>query len=110
MNIVTKKHLQEAMDAYKDAAKEIKAWQAIVRGAKWHNFPEVRAIFKDADLVGKFVIFDFRNNRYRLVTIIHYVKMIEGKPTAGHVFIRSFLTHQEYNNPANWGRKYGKKK
>jgi len=60
--------------------------------------------------VGKFVIFDLRSHRYRLVTMIHYAKVIEGKQTEGRVFIRSFLTHKEYNNSANWDRKYGKKK
>ena len=102
MLIVTKKHLREAMDKYKDAAEEIKAWQAIVRGARWRNLPDVRAIFKDADPVNDYVVFDFRNNRYRLITVIHYVKTIEGKPTKGHVYIRSFLTHKEYDNPKKW--------
>jgi len=94
VHIVTKKHLLEAAETYKDAAEEIKAWPAIVKGAQWHNFPKVRAIFKDADPVGKFVIFDIRHNRYRLVTIIHYTKTIEGKHTEGHVFIRSFFDAQ----------------
>jgi hypothetical protein len=31
MHIVTKRHLEEAMEAYKDAANEIEAWQAIVK-------------------------------------------------------------------------------
>jgi mRNA interferase HigB len=110
VHIITKKHLQEAAEAHRDAADEIKGWQAIVKAARWHNFPEVRTTFKDADPVDEYVIFDFRNNRYRLITIIHYVKTIKGKQTQGRVFIRSFLTHKEYNNPANWDRKYGKKK
>ena len=111
VHIITKKHLKEAAAAaHRDAADEIEAWQAIVEGAHWHNFQEVKAIFKDADNAGKFVVLDFRHNRYRLITIIHYVKMIKGKQTEGHVFIRSFLTHKEYDNPANWDRKYGKKK
>ena len=57
-----------------------------------------------------YVIFNIRGNRYRLVTVMHYVKVIKGKQTKGHVYIRSFLTHKEYDNPANWDRKYGRKK
>ena len=110
MHIITEKHLKEAAETYKDAADEIRAWKDIVKGAKWRRFEDVRRIFKDADPVGKFVVFDFRHNRYRLITIIHYVKTIEGKPTQGRVFIRSFLTHKEYDNPANWDKKYGRKK
>jgi mRNA interferase HigB len=75
----------------------------------WHNFPEVRRTFKDADNVRGYVIFDFRRNRYRLVTVIHYAKPANQQRTGGHVYIRSFLTHKEYDNPANWDRKFGTK-
>jgi mRNA interferase HigB len=105
MYIVSEKHLHEAMETHKAAHEEIKAWKVIVRGAQWHNFSEVRAIFKDADNVNDYVIFNIRRNRYRLVTVIHWAKKV--KQTQGHVYIRSFLTHREYDNPANWDRKYG---
>jgi mRNA interferase HigB len=36
--------------------------------------------------------------------------VIEGEQTKGHVYIRSFLTHKEYDNPDNWDKKYGRKK
>ena len=109
VHIVTRKHLSEAMEEYPDAADEIKAWMAIVGGVRWHNFPEVRSTFKDADHVKGYVLFDFRRNRYRLVTVIHYAKTTNQRRTQGHVYVRSFLTHKEYDNPANWDRKFGKK-
>jgi mRNA interferase HigB len=36
------------------------------------------------------VIFDFRRNRYRLVTVIHYAETTNPQRTKGHVYIRSF--------------------
>lgn len=42
-----------------------------------------------------------------LVTVIHYAKT--ERRTHGHVYIRSFLTHKEYDNPANWDRRFGTK-
>jgi mRNA interferase HigB len=108
--MVTRKHLEEAMEAHKDAADELKKWRRTVTAARWRSLEEVRTIFKDADDGNDYVIFNIRHNRYRLITVVHYVKTIEGKQTKGHVHIRSFLTHQEYNNPANWNRKYGRKK
>jgi hypothetical protein len=45
------------------------------------------------------VIFDIRHNKYRLITVIHYAKSSNHLETEGHVYIRSFLTHKEYNNP-----------
>lgn len=110
VHIVTVKHLGEAMDSYPDAADEIKAWTTIVRNVRWRNFIEVRGIFKDADSVDDYVIFNFRHNRYRLVTIIHYAKTLGHRQTAGHIYIRSFLTHKEYDNRGNWDRRYGKKR
>jgi mRNA interferase HigB len=67
------------------------------------------ALFKDADSVKGYVIFNIRQNRYRLITVIHYAKTTREKRTEGHVYIRSFLTHKEYDNPANWDRRFGTK-
>jgi mRNA interferase HigB len=60
-------------------------------------------------LRGGYVIFDVRQNRYRLVTVIHYAKTSEEKQTEGHVYIRSLLTHKEYENHSNWDRRFGTK-
>ena len=97
------------MERYPDAANEIKAWVGIVEAVRWHNFAEVRDMFKDADPVDGYVIFNIRQNRYRLITVVHYSKTTDEKQTEGHVYIRSFLTHKEYDNRSNWDRRYGKK-
>jgi len=97
------------MKRYPDAANEIKAWLAIVEGVRWHNFDEVRGIFKDADNVDGYVIFDIRRNRYRLITVIHYAKTTREMQTGGHVYIRSFLSHKEYDKRSNWDRRFGAK-
>jgi mRNA interferase HigB len=96
------------METYPDAANEIKAWTAIVDVVRWHNFDEVRRTFKDADSVEGCVIFNIRHNRYRLVTVIHYAKTTKERHPQGHVYIRSFLTHKEYENRSNWDRRFGK--
>jgi mRNA interferase HigB len=107
--IITRKHLKEAAESYSAAADEIATWTTVVEGVRWHNFPEVRGTFSDADGVDGYVIFDFRHNRYRLITVIHYAKTTQQKRTDGHVYIRSFLTHKEYLNRSNWDRRYGTK-
>ena len=107
MYVVTIKHLNEAASKYQDAAKEIGAWLEIVKGVRWTSFMDVREVFPDADAVDDYVVFNIRHNRYRLVTIIHYGKKHDGKLTMGHVYIRSFLTHKQYDNPANWDKEFG---
>jgi mRNA interferase HigB len=62
----------------------------------------VRQHFKDADDVDGYAIFNIRQNRYRLVTVIHYAREREGRVTEGHIYIRAFLTHRQYDNRANW--------
>ena len=109
VHIVTRKHLREAMQEYPDAANEIKAWVAIVEGVRWHNFAEVRLMFRDADYINGYVVFNIRRNRYRLITVIHYAKTTDEKRTEGHVYIRSFLTHLEYNDRRKWDRRFGAK-
>ena len=109
MHIVTRRHLNEAVRQYKDAAREIEAWAAIVEAVRWHSFAEMHEMFKDADYVDGYVVFNIRRNRYRLITVIHYAKTTDEKQTDGHVYIRSFLTHKEYDNRNNWDRRFGSK-
>ena len=109
MHIVTRKYLREAMERYPDAASEIKAWAAIVEAVRWRNFAEVRGMFKDADFVDGYVVFNIRQNRYRLITVVHYSRTVDKRQTGGHVYIRSFLKHKEYENRSNWDRRFGTK-
>ena len=95
MHVVTRKHLVEGEEQYPEAAREIRAWYRIAVEARWRNFVEVRQVFKDADDVYGYVIFNIRQNRYRLVTIIHYSREKDGRITEGHIYVRSFLTHNE---------------
>jgi mRNA interferase HigB len=109
VHIVTRRHLKEAIEDYPDAAKELEAWTGIVAAVRWHNIEEVRQMFTDADSVDGYVIFNIRGKRYRLVTVIHFAKTAKKKRTDGHVYIRSLLTHKEYDSPSNWDKRYGTK-
>jgi mRNA interferase HigB len=104
MQVITRKHLAEAAKRFPDAAKEIWAWYGIASDAEWRNFVEVRAVIEDADSVDGYVIFNIRGNRYRLATIVHYAREKAGRLTMGRIYIRSFLTHKQYDNRANWDK------
>jgi mRNA interferase HigB len=104
MHIVTRKHLFEAGKRYPDAAAELQAWHKIANNSQWRSFAEVRQTFTDADRVDGYVIFNIRRNRYRLITIIHYSRERLGRRTEGHIYIRSFLTHKQYDDPNNWDK------
>lgn len=106
MVIVTGKHLDKAAKQYPDAAKEIGAWASIVSEVQWRNMAEVVERFADADEVDGYVVFNFRHNRYRMITVIHFAREREGRLTQGHVYIRSFLTHKQYDNKSNWDKEF----
>lgn len=104
MHVITRKHLVRAEEQYPDAAKEIRAWFKIAREARWKSFVDVRATISDADSVDGYVIFNMRQNRYRLITVIHCARDKGDRLTMGHIYIRAFLTHKEYDDRANWDR------
>ena len=97
MHIVTIKRLRQPSEAYREAAQEIGSWTRIVKQARWRSFLELRNTFPDADSVNGFVVFNIRQNRYRLIVAVHYAKVIAGKLTMGHVYVGSFMTHKEYD-------------
>lgn len=55
--------MRQGIEAYPDAANEIKHWTATVDVVRWHNFDQVRRTFKDADFVEGYVIFNIRHNQ-----------------------------------------------
>jgi mRNA interferase HigB len=108
MRLVTKRHLQQAKNAYPDAKKNLIAWEAIVSRARWFRFEDLRRTFGDADAVDGYVIFNIHGNHYRLITVVHYSKVMGKRVTTGVIYIRSFLTHKQYDNRANWDKEFGR--
>jgi mRNA interferase HigB len=105
--IVTHKHLSEAIQEYPDAANEIKAWVVIVEasdGTILRNFGSCFGMPTTSTDT-----FNIRRRRFRLITVIHYAKTTDEKQTEGHVYIRSFLTHKEYNDRRKWNRRFAAK-
>lgn len=105
MHVLTRRVLLEAGDKDAELAKDLDAWYRIAKAAQWHNLVELRESFPSADSVGDYVVFDIRNNRFRLITIVHYSRKVEeGRTAEGRIFVRSVLTHKEYDNPKNWDK------
>ena len=106
MVVVTRRHVQQAMNQCPDAAIELRAWMSVASIARWKNMIEVVHTFKDADAVDGYTVFNIRRNRYRLVTVIHFSKQKDRLETQGHIYIRSFLTHSEYDDRKNWDKRF----
>jgi mRNA interferase HigB len=73
----------------KDVQREALAWFKVAQAAKWDSFNAVQEQFKDADLVNGLLVFNIRQNRYRLIVF----------PVFGRrkLYIKALMTHKEYS-------------
>jgi len=89
MRIVSLKAIRAAAEAHSEWAASLNAWYKITRNADWNNIAEVRNSWRNADAVGRFVVFDISHNRCRLIATIKYKWRM--------VYIRRILSHAEYD-------------
>jgi mRNA interferase HigB len=61
----------------------------IVRVAKWQSLIDVQTIFRDAEPVGNFTVFNIKGKKYRLIVAIDYEAQL--------IYYKYFLTHAEYD-------------
>ena len=91
-NIVSKRTLKKHWEKYgrEDSEQALKAWYHEVEKADWSNPNEVKAIYRNASIVGENrIVFNICGNKYRLVVKVNY--------EAQWVFIRFIGTHSEYD-------------
>lgn len=89
MHIISRKRLLDAADKDKSLSEALDIWYRIAKQAKWQSLVEVRLIFPSADAVGRHTVFNIKGNRYRMICEINY--------RTGRLFIRSVLSHAEYD-------------
>ncbi len=89
MHVISLKKLRTFWAEQPDAERPLRTWFKVVSRAAWANFSAVRAVYPQADQVGKFTVFDIGGNKYRLIAVIHYNR--------GKIFVRHVLTHREYD-------------
>jgi mRNA interferase HigB len=89
MHLISIRKLRDDAAMYPSIGKVIEAWYAVVRKAEWKNLEDVRKIYRDAEAVGHFTVFNLKGNQYRLIVGIDYV--------SGTVYYKYLLTHADYN-------------
>ncbi|MGH8248282.1 MAG: type II toxin-antitoxin system HigB family toxin [Gammaproteobacteria bacterium] len=93
MHVITRRRLKEFSGRHKDAEMPLNVWYAIVSKTDFGSFADLRRVFRSADKVGKFTVFDIGGNKFRLIAAIHYNRK--------KIYIRHVLTHAEYDR-GNW--------
>lgn len=89
MNTISYRKIREFIALHPNSESSISSWYKIARKARWQNIVEVRQDYPQADLVGRFVVFNIAGNNYRLIAEIHYESQL--------VLIRNILTHADYD-------------
>jgi mRNA interferase HigB len=89
MRIIKRGALVEFWQQHPDAKASLESWYAVVRKATWKTPAEMKAVYHNADLVGRRTVFNIAGNKYRLIARVNY--------QAQRVFVLHILTHAEYD-------------
>ena len=89
MNTLSLKYIREFVKQHPDSNSSLTAWYKIAKKARWRNLAEVRRVYRHADSVGIYTVFNIRGNHYRLIAEINYQYQ--------QILIREILTHEEYD-------------
>ncbi len=87
---------------HRDAEEWLRAWIVIAKSARWNDLNDVRRTYPRtttavADSGCVLAIFKVKGNRYRFMVAIHY--------NAQRIYIRDFMTHEEYNGQT-WKKRH----
>lgn len=89
MHVITRKRLLTFAAQHREAAEALAVWYSIMAKTDFGSFSEIKRVFRSADKVGQFTVFDIGGNKYRLITAIHYNRK--------KVYVRHVLTHVQYD-------------
>lgn len=89
MYVISQNRLKQFWCNHPNAEMSLRYWYKLTTQHRWQNFNDVRQTFPSADLVKNFVVFNIGGNNFRLITYIDF--------KWNKVFIRSVLTHAEYD-------------
>ncbi len=93
MHLISIRNLRRDTAQFADVKKQIDEWYATVKKADWQNLEDIRRIYRDAEAVGNFTVFNIKGNNYRLIVGVDYENQV--------IYYKYFLTHSQYNKE-NW--------
>jgi mRNA interferase HigB len=97
MHLISIRTLREEAAKYPDIRKQIEDWHKTVKKAEWQSLNDVQKVYRDAEAVGNFTVFNIKGNDYRLIVGINY--------QTKKVHYKYLLTHAEYNKD-KWKNDY----
>ncbi|MBI4533929.1 MAG: type II toxin-antitoxin system HigB family toxin [Candidatus Melainabacteria bacterium] len=89
MKVLKASLLEDFQRQHPQSRKPLIRWLTTLKLAEWRNFNDVRRIFRSADYVHGWVVFNIHGNDFRLITKIHYETQ--------QVIIKHIFTHTDYD-------------
>lgn len=89
MHLISAGKLKKAASKYPDVTNTIKAFCKAIEQAQWQSLIDVQQIYRDAEAVGNFTVFNIKGNKYRLILDIDYEEQV--------AYFKYFLTRAEYD-------------
>jgi mRNA interferase HigB len=74
MRLIAIKNLRNEAYQYPNAKKAVEAWYLVMKNSDWSSLEDIRRVYRDAEAVGNFTVFNIKGNNYRLIVGINYVK------------------------------------
>jgi mRNA interferase HigB len=93
MHIIARPAIEKAKQRYPKAVAWLDAWWHVASRARWARLDDVRKDYRDADEVGRCLIFNACGNDCRLICRMTYVNPW----SQGTLLVKHFLTHADYD-------------
>jgi mRNA interferase HigB len=91
MRVIGIDKLDAAMKKHPLSSGQLKAWLKEAKAAKWAKWADLKGRYPSASLLnGNRVVFNIKGNKYRLLTLVYFVREL--------IVIDRFGTHAEYDN------------
>jgi mRNA interferase HigB len=98
VNVISKVNLLDLLKGKsKDVQADALAWYRTARSADWDSMAAVRQHYPDADLVNRLLVFNTRQNRFRLIVYPVFARR--------KLYIKALLNHKEYDRK-DWETKW----
>jgi mRNA interferase HigB len=89
MHVISRRALREFWERHPPAKLPLAAWFRVFETTGFANFTALKRIFRSADYLAPYTIFDVGGNKYRVIAVIHYNRQ--------RVYVRHVFTHSEYD-------------
>lgn len=90
MHVISYKRIRQFSTGHKDAEAALRAWYTTVKRANWQNLVELKQVYPSADLVDRYIVFNIKGNKYRLIARVVFRSQT--------IFVIAVMTHKEYDS------------